>query len=283
MDSTVFSDETELKRLEVQGRLLREYEKPVHKKVIGNRKGLTLLDVGCNNGKKTMDCFSEENFSKIVGIDCLETLIAQAEEKYGSENKSFYVCDITAVDFLDRMKEIMRQENIAGFDVIHCSFVLMHLDEPSKVLKRLRELLAPNGCMIAIEPDDTESYLEPDAEGIFEQFLDVLDAEPYSGKRHLGGELSELLRKSGYSDVRLNCSGIHVTGDELSQKEDIFTTFCSYLPDDLLLLTRQEPENALYQKELEWVHENFEKLHRQITSKKTTVFMGVKIFTCGRA
>lgn len=44
-------------RLAVQGKLLSEYEQPVYQKVMSGRSGLTLLDVGCNNGWKTKSVF----------------------------------------------------------------------------------------------------------------------------------------------------------------------------------------------------------------------------------
>ena len=99
MEQNVFLDEAELKRLVVQGRLLSEYEQPVYQKVIGGRKGLTLLDVGCNNGWKTRERFSDKNFNKIIGIDCLEELIEQAREKFGDDVLSFYACDVANEDF----------------------------------------------------------------------------------------------------------------------------------------------------------------------------------------
>ena len=281
MEENVFSDETELRRLKVQGRLLREYEQPVCQQVLGNRKGLTLLDVGCNDGRKTTDRFSEEHFSKVVGIDCLELLIEQAKVKYGNDAYVFHACNVATPDFSEKIKLIMQAEKIVAFDVIYCSFLLMHLKHPLEVLGKLKSLLAPEGCLIVIEPDDTESFLKPDPEGLFSQFLKVLAADPYAGKRNSGKELAELLQESGYSDIKLQCSEIGATGSEISKKEDIFTTFCSYLPEDLVILKKREPEHPVYVAGWEWVEKNFEKLHRQMVSEESWVSMGVKIYTCG--
>lgn len=281
MEENVFSNETELKRLKVQGRLLREYEQPVCQQVLGNRKELTLLDVGCNDGRKTTDRFSEEHFSKVVGIDCLEPLIEQAQTKFGNHVFTFHACNVAAPDFSEKIKLIMQAEKIVAFDVIYCSFLLMHLKHPLEILEKLKSLLAPEGCLIIIEPDDTESYLKPDPEELFSQFLKVLAADPYAGKRNSGKELAELLQESGYSDIKLQCSEIGATGSEISKKEDIFTTFCSYLPEDLAVLKKLEPAHPVYVAGWEWVENNFEKLHRQMVSEESWVSMGVKIYTCG--
>ena len=82
MANSVYLDNTELKRLEVQRQLLIEYEQPIYNEIINKRTGLTLLDIGCNDGSKTKTRFSENNFDKIIGLDCLdEKLIKNLEMK----------------------------------------------------------------------------------------------------------------------------------------------------------------------------------------------------------
>ena len=46
MENAVFSDLAEVERLAIQGRLLSGYEQPVYQKVISERCGLRLVDVG---------------------------------------------------------------------------------------------------------------------------------------------------------------------------------------------------------------------------------------------
>lgn len=280
MEQNVFLDEVELKRLMVQGRLLSEYEQPIYQKVIDGRKGLTLLDVGCNNGWKTKERFSDKNFKKIIGIDCLDQLVDQARERFGNEVLSFYACDVATEDFTEKLQQIMQKENIHAFDIIHCSFMLMHTKEQGDILKRLKAFLAPGGKLIAIEPDDSTSYMNPDPDGIYKEFLQVLSADPYAGKRNMGAELPELFSNSGYTDIQLECSEIASSGNEITKKEHIFDTFCAYLLEDLILL-RQDAEGDVYQKEWEWVQKNLDKLRQLMTDEASTVSMGVKIYTCG--
>lgn len=280
MEQNVFLDEVELKRLMVQGRLLSEYEQPIYQKVIDGRKGLTLLDVGCNNGWKTKERFSDKNFKKIIGIDCLDQLVDQARERFGNEVLSFYACDVATEDFTEKLQQIMQKENIHAFDIIHCSFMLMHTKEQEDILKRLKTFLAPGGKLIAIEPDDSTSYMNPDPDGIYKEFLQVLSADPYAGKRNMGAELPGLFSNSGYTDIQLECSEIASSGNEITKKEHIFDTFCAYLLEDLILL-RQDAEGNSYQTEWEWVQKNLDKLRQLMTDEASTVSMGVKIYTCG--
>lgn len=280
MEQNVFLDEVELKRLMIQGRLLSEYEQPIYQKVIDGRKGLTLLDVGCNNGWKTKERFSDKNFKKIIGIDCLDQLVDQARERFGNDVLSFYACDVATEDFTEKLRQIMQKENIHAFDIIHCSFMLMHTKEQEDILKRLKTFLAPGGKLIAIEPDDSTSYMNPDPDGIYKEFLQVLSADPYAGKRNMGAELPGLFSNSGYTDIQLECSEIASSGNEITKKEHIFDTFCAYLLEDLILL-RQDAEGDAYQKEWEWVQKNLDKLRQLMTDEASTVSMGVKIYTCG--
>ena len=280
MEQNVFLDEVELKRLMVQGRLLSEYEQPIYQKVIDGRKGLTLLDVGCNNGWKTKERFSDKNFKKIIGIDCLDQLVDQARERFGNDVLSFYACDVATEDFTEKLQQIMQKENIHAFDIIHCSFMLMHTKEQEDILKRLKTFLAPGGKLIAIEPDDSTSYMNPDPDGIYKEFLQVLSADPYAGKRNMGAELPGLFSNSGYTDIQLECSEIASSGNEITKKEHIFDTFCAYLLEDLILL-RQDAEGNSYQTEWEWVQKNLDKLRQLMTDEASTVSMGVKIYTCG--
>lgn len=280
MEQNVFLDEVELKRLMIQGRLLSEYEQPIYQKVIDGRKGLTLLDVGCNNGWKTKERFSDKNFKKIIGIDCLDQLVDQARERFGNDVLSFYACDVATEDFTEKLQQIMQKENIHAFDIIHCSFMLMHTKEQEDILKRLKTFLAPGGKLIAIEPDDSTSYMNPDPDGIYKEFLQVLSADPYAGKRNMGAELPGLFSNSGYTDIQLECSEIASSGNEITKKEHIFDTFCAYLLEDLILL-RQDAEGDAYQTEWEWVQKNLDKLRQLMTDEASTVSMGVKIYTCG--
>ena len=280
MEQNVFLDEVELKRLMIQGRLLSEYEQPIYQKVIDGRKGLTLLDVGCNNGWKTKERFSDKNFKKIIGIDCLDQLVDQARERFGNDVLSFYACDVATEDFTEKLQQIMQKENIHAFDIIHCSFMLMHTKEQEDILKRLKTFLAPGGKLIAIEPDDSTSSMNPDPDGIYKEFLQVLSADPYAGKRNMGAELPGLFSNSGYTDIQLECSEIASSGNEITKKEHIFDTFCAYLLEDLILL-RQDAEGDAYQKEWEWVQKNLDKLRQLMTDEASTVSMGVKIYTCG--
>ena len=89
----------------------------------------------------------------------------------------------------------MQQEKIDAFDIIHCSFVLMHTERPEDILKKLRPFLAEDGKLIVIEADDMESSMVPDTKGLFQKFLELLLNDPYAGKRTRSTSASAVIRQ----------------------------------------------------------------------------------------
>ena len=144
-------------------------------------------------------------------------------------------------------------------------------------MKKLRPFLAEDGKLIVIEADDMESSMVPDTKGLFQKFLELLLNDPYAGKRTIGAHLPQLLSDSGYADIKCECSKVCSSGKAKEKKEQIFETYCSFLPEDLLLLGK---ESKKYQHDWEWVNQNFDKLHEQMTGDEAVISMGVKIYTC---
>ncbi len=271
----IFGDEKEIKRLEVQNRLFLKLEKPLIARLFSGKIGLSVLDIGCNNGAKTFELFSEAPFSHVIGIEHNEKLVAKANEKYGSEKFSFYKADIESPGFTDNC-------NIKQFDIIYISFVLMHLRDPEMLLKRLKNYLKPNGVLIAAEANDGVSDISPDCKELFNGAVRILKNDKYAGNREIGKILPQLLSKCGYTDIETLCDYVVAYADETEKKEDIFTTFFSYLPDDIKLLLTEDPEKSEYIAFSDWMCENYGKLHHVITDNKTEIKMGLKITACKR-
>ena len=61
-------------------------------------------------------------------------------------------CDITADDV-----------ELKSYDLVHCRFVLMHLDDPADALRRMTGALRPGGWLVAADPDnDVAGSVDPD-------------------------------------------------------------------------------------------------------------------------
>ena len=278
----VFQEELEIKRLRVQNRLLSAYEAPVFAQIFSEGRGITVLDIGCNDGSKTVECFSEEAVSRVIGLEYNAELAEQAQSKWGDDRFSFYPMDVETADFSDKLREIMSAKDIRSFDVIYLSFVLMHLKDAKKLLCALQPFLSENGKILIIEANDSASTLSHDADGLLGECLDILKRETYSGNREVGRHICETLGECGYENIRVWHDSIGAGEGEKEKKEAIFTTFFSYLPEDVKLLNSLEPDNEEYGKWSAWIEARYEDLKRLIMQDKSEISMGMKFVTCMR-
>ncbi len=275
----VFQDKKEIERLKTQRNLLLEYEKPVIEELLSRKdSSITVLDVGCNGGEKTLSLFSSQKVRKVIGVEYNKDLALEAERERGSNVFSFFNLDVESPDFLPSLRKIMKEEGIEGFDIIYLSFVLMHLQNPDALLLKLKKLLNDDGTLVVVEPDDSLSFLCPDEEGLLKGFMEILDKDKYSGNRRLGREIEIKLIDCGYQ-VALPVYSIHGAFADKQKKDDIYTVFFSYLVDDMAILMKEE-DNEEYKAMSRWLEDNLPTLERVIKSDSSFISMGLKILTC---
>ena len=278
---TVFEKGWELDRLTVQNQLLRECELPVYQKLLEGKSGLRLLDVGCNDGSKTMDRFDLPQVERIMGLEYNEGLARRAQEKYGGGKASFHSCDLEDPDFPVQMAGLMEADGIEGFDLIYISFVLMHLKRPDLMLARLRPLLAPGGCLLIEEADDAACRLEPDEQGLFRQFIQMLPVDPYAGNRRCGEQVAGWLERCGYREIKYHHVSVEGTGEEAERKRNIFEIF-SCIFQDMQILKTEQPYVPEYDACIAWLDQHYLELYKKILSKENTLTLGVQLISCTR-
>ena len=276
----VFQEQTEIERLAVQNKLLSLYETPIVDQLFSGGTGWTVLDIGCNDGEKTLRRFGNPAVYRVVGLEYNEKLAQKAQKCYGNEKYAFHHCDVEDPSFPAQLKDICNRANIQKFDVIYLSFVLMHLSKPEQLLLRLKPFLKDTGCLLVIEPNDRASWLEPDPQNLLGQFLDILEQDQYAGNRHIGAQLPRLLENAGYGEMKLWNDGISAEAGNLEQKLNIFRTFFSYLPEDVQLLCSLAPENCCYRSWNDWLQRYFGQLKTNILQKNSRIFMGLQMLSC---
>lgn len=194
--------DVEVKRLEAQNRLFNEYAKGYLDEIFANYENPSVLDIGCDNGSNTLLRLKDRNYKYLIGIDINEKRIAEANEINGNEKNTFIHCDVTSADFLRQMFCIMQSKGITGFDVIHISAVLMHLDNPADVLKNLYTFLNPGGTIFIQDEDDGANLVHPTSK-FFENCFYVWDHSLESGDRRMGRKIPLLLKEAGFKDIKL--------------------------------------------------------------------------------
>lgn len=276
----VFQDKKEIERLKKQCNLFLEYETPVIEDVLKSKGGkVWVLDVGCNEGDKTVSLFSSDSVEKVIGLEYNKDLAEDAQKKWGDDRFSFYNLDVESDDFLSKLDDIMKRENVEAFDVIYLSLVLLHLKNPDAFLLKLKPLLKDNGTLVIVEGDDSSSFLVPDEDGLLKDFMKILNKDKYSGNRTLGKTIEKRLIKSGYI-ISLPVNAIVAEFGEREKKRDIYTVFFSYLEGDVDILLKEDKDNEEYKAWAEWLSENSSKLEKIIKSDDSCINMGLKILVC---
>ena len=276
----VFQDKKEIKRLRVQNSLLACYEAPILEQIFAEGQNLAVLDVGCNDGCKTLERFTSDSVSRVIGLEYNEELVSKAQKKYGGEKFSFYRVDVETQDFPERIRNIMNENQIHGFDVIYLSFVLMHVSDVKKLLVNLRPFLKADGKLLIIEANDADSTLNCDQNGLLGEFLGILKKDKYSGNREVGATICDILPVCGYENICVWHDAVSAAEGEREKKKAIFTTFFSYLREDVSLLLESEPDNKEYNLWSAWLNSNYETLKRLILRNESIISMGMKIVTC---
>ena len=101
-------------------------------------KGLTVLDVGCGGGLLTEPMIRLG--AEVFGVDAAEMCIEAAKQHSKEMNLDIHYEQISVEELSKRGEK---------FHIILCSEVLEHVNNPAAFLEPCRNLLQPNGIMIA--------------------------------------------------------------------------------------------------------------------------------------
>jgi ubiquinone/menaquinone biosynthesis C-methylase UbiE len=118
-----------LKRFNKKSILPFEDEEDLIQQAVKHKSQWIGLDAGC--GRRSNLGKSAAQQSLVIGIDRdWEALLANNDIDVG------IICTLTDLPFKNEI-----------FDVIHCGFVIEHLDEPGQVFKEYKRITKPNGFL----------------------------------------------------------------------------------------------------------------------------------------
>ncbi len=108
------------------------YERPAMLSMLGDVKGLRVLDIGCGAGKLTRELV--ERRAVVTGIDVSPAMVEIARDRLG-QLATFSVGDLS---------EPLPFES-GSFDVVVASLVMHYIEEWTPVLKEVLRVLSPDG------------------------------------------------------------------------------------------------------------------------------------------
>ncbi len=148
------------------------------------------LEVGCGAGYAAT--YLAGRYSRYVGIDQAEALIAYARAHNAAPGVSFEAVDVAAYSSNER------------FDVVFMIGVLHHLSDPAAALLHVRSLLAPGGLVLVNEPQPANPLIR-----VARSLRTVVDRD-YSAEQvqYSADELRAMLDEAGFTRLTVKPQGL---------------------------------------------------------------------------
>ena len=273
----------EFSRLKQQQRLFLDFDKKVISGLIDeNADQVFLLDVGCNDGDLIMNRIKGFNNVSVIGVDVNMPAINRGNEKYADKNFTGYCIDCLDPTFLDNMREIMDARGIEGFDLVVCSMILLHLDDPYKCLKNVRKLLKSGGKIFIRDMDDGLAMSYPDPNNLVKSFNAYSRELSFTGDRHCGRELYSILTKCCFRDIQIIPHEITTVGQDPDFIDILYNVNFRFIVAGLLQRFEGAPDNVEYKNSYDWGKNAFDDLEDLFHTPGYYYRMGTIVFVARR-
>ena len=275
--------EGETERLIVQQKLLQQFDKAAYEKVI-EFKPQYILDVGSHNGTALMErlkLLGYNDFKAVIGIDICKSLVQDATKKYASDERiKFYEADIEAVDFPQKIQEIMRENNIESFDFINISSVLLQLEDPFDFLSEIDVVLNENGGKILIvDVDDGLNLAYPDNNQLFAKLFDIYNKCAITGYRKTGRQIYTLLKQAtDCSKISFEQSGLNNSTMTKRERRTLFNIILDFVCSAIDKECAENPDVEELQLDRQWLQSNLTGIRDEFFSSDFFFSFGYVIF-----
>ena len=215
------SNKTEKERLLKQARLL---ERHISKTMEEFSSVCSILDIGCADGSGVMLKLHNNEYKNFCGIDINPVEIDKANSTFGDDKHTFINCDVMKDSFSERMTQYMREKDITGFDLVMVSYVLLHIEDPLKMLEKLKSVMNPNAAIIIQEHDDGASLVYPQ-DVYFDNVFTLWKNARDSGDRYTARKIPILLKEAGFSNITIKESSFSSVDFHEEYKEALWDFF----------------------------------------------------------
>ncbi len=119
------------------GNPLIAVEEPIFDRLVGEVRGLDVIDVGCGTGRHALRLAARG--ARVSAVDFSSAMLAKARAKPGAEAIAFIEHDIRERLAIDD----------ASFDLVVCALVLDHIHDLERFFTELGRLCRPGGAIVA--------------------------------------------------------------------------------------------------------------------------------------
>ena len=264
-------------------RLCDELYERARAQIAAETDTLTVLDLGSADGSFVMDRLGRrENLGMLLGIDFDQSCVDAANSAYGSDKIAFRQGDLESDSIENVIRAFLDEKGIAGFNVINLSMVILHLQNPQKLLRIVRKFAVKNAVVIIKDIDDGFNVAYPDTDGNFEKAIKMCADSPFSGFRESGRQIPHLLHKTGFRDVRLVKCGVNTMGMDYDEREALFDTYFSIIKMDFDRLAEEVPDDKQYSEYRDWLAEHYADMEDAFHEDDFFFSLGFVLFTARR-
>ncbi len=199
--------------------------------------------------------------------------LEEADTVFGE--KHFIADEFETENYVSMIEKILIDNHIEGFDIIDLTLIIKDLVEPERTIRDLVKYLNPEGGIIYIRELD-DDYLDgyPDENGYIEKLKSILELDDAAGNRHTGKKIYTFLKRAGAESVYISDKVISTANHNSQFQNKIFETYFSYLLPELKALSedseenRRRPKFEKYQKNYEWLKNNYYKIESMFCSSE---------------
>ncbi len=154
------------------------------------RAGDSVLDVGCGPATdlEALEAIVGPS-GRVVGVDSSEKMVAEGQERIRSRNGRAEILLGDAHDL--RFAE-------GTFDAVHTERVLLHIENPLRVIKACVRVLKPGGRLVCVEPDRAAQAVDASDAEMADRVLRALVTQV---NPRIGRQLRSLFVEAGLTMV----------------------------------------------------------------------------------
>ncbi|MGN1399337.1 MAG: class I SAM-dependent methyltransferase, partial [Erysipelotrichaceae bacterium] len=215
---------------------------------------IIILDLRCGDGKSTVERFSKylDKAEVVVGVDSSQEKIEIAKKTYKDLTKfDFFCLDLDSPFLQAQLKGILKKYNATHFSIIFGAYILIHLDDPQRLIKRLHKLTIGGGYILFQEPDDSGKICYPNEE-VLKTIIDCFDALPWIEDRFFAKKIPKMLSDAGYKNIECLYNTIDTLNKSVEDRKKIFDITFSHRYSGYDCVSEQElADNAVTAKKLD--------------------------------
>lgn len=201
------------------------------------KNNLVVLDLGCGDGEVTCSRFlGYSSITKIIGVDNKENqiAIAKAKAKALSDNDkcSFLVMDMDKPEFVEMLKERLKELQIDKVDIIFAAMSLHHLNCPKNLIAELKEeVLHEGGYFIVREVNDDAKMFHCDSEEddkLVRMIMDDYKKIIKTGDRACAKKVYSWFSNLGFEPIEQYYESVDISNKTNVEKQDIYNIMLGF-------------------------------------------------------